>query len=169
MGAVWSESLVSHSVEWAEAWKCKRELHEVISCSPFRITSLSGSHTTLTVQRAAAFVPPAEWEGRFVLGLCHFATQEHKWFNQGTPLAHRDLPQFHLLALGPLLSRVMVHPSLVLKITLVPQNHNGDLERTWKSVSFIGGMTKRLYNKRDKLNNFYCYKLFNGNVFILHR
>lgn len=79
------------------------------------------------IHGSAALVLAAQGKRRLALWLRHLAGQVDEGLDQRAPVSHRHLPQLHLLALGPVLSCIMVHPALLLQVTLVAQNHNGDL------------------------------------------
>lgn len=79
------------------------------------------------IHGSTALVLAAQGKGRLALWLCHLAGQVDEGLDQRAPVSHGHLPQLHLLALGPVLGCIVVHPALLLQVTLVAQNHNGDL------------------------------------------
>lgn len=80
-----------------------------------------------TIHGSAALVLAAQGKSRFALWLCHLAGQVDEGLDQRAPVGHGHLPQLHLLALGPVLGCIVVHPALLLQVALVAQNHDGDL------------------------------------------
>lgn len=94
------------------------------------------------IHRPAALVLATQGESRLALWLRHLTGQVDEGLDQRTPVSHGHFPQLHLLALGPVLGCVVVHPALLLKVTFIAQNHNRDLSKN-------GGGKRRLVTKAE--------------------
>lgn len=94
------------------------------------------------IHRPAALVLATQGESRLALWLRHLTGQVDEGLDQRTPVSHGHFPQLHLLALGPVLGCVVVHPALLLKVTFIAQNHNRDLSKN-------GGEKRRLVTKAE--------------------